>query len=195
MDPGEPVMPKANPKSLRPDRTHQFSPGFFARVGGLLYLIIIAAGLFAEVVSRGRLIVPFDPAQTASNISAHQTLYRLGIAADVSTFLTAIVVTVILYSLLKGVNGHVALAMVFFNLVQDAIGGINILNTYRPIQLLGDASYLDAFSPDQLRSLALLALKTHAFGFGIALLFFGPSCLALGYLVFKSGFFPRLLGY
>lgn len=100
----------------------------------------------------------------------------------------------ILYELLKHVNKDLALLMVFFNLIQDAIGGINAVNTYKPLQLLGDTDYLKVFSPAQLQAMALLSLKSHGVGFGIALMFFGCSCLALGCLIFESGFFPKLLG-
>lgn len=176
------------------DSTSHFSPQAFARFSGVLYLIIIAAGLFAEAFVRSRLIVPADAAATAANILAHEALFRLGIAADLSTFLCAIPVTVILYALLKPVNKNLALLMLLLNLAQDAVGGMNVLNTYRSLQLLGGADYLKVFSPEQLQAMALLSLKGHAFGFGIALLFFGLSCIVLGYLIFNSRFLPRILG-
>jgi hypothetical protein len=174
--------------------TAQSSPQAYARIGGVLYLIIIAAGLFAEAFVRDRLVVPADAAATATNIMAHETLFRLGIAADLTTFLFAIALTMILYALLRPVSNNLALLMVFFNLVQDAIGGINALNTYRPLQLLAGADYLKAFSSEQLQAMALVSLKAHSVGFGVALIFFGSSCLVLGYLLFRSGFFPRLFG-
>lgn len=163
-------------------------------MGGVLYLLIIAAGLFAEAVVRERLVVPGDAAATASNITNHAFLFRLGIAADLSTFLCAVGLTIILYVLLKPVNRSVALLMLGFNLVQDAIGGLNALNTYRALQLLGGATYLKAFSRQQLEAMALLSLNTHSVGFGVALMFFGCSCLALGYLTFTSRLLPRALG-
>ncbi|HZS06447.1 MAG TPA: DUF4386 domain-containing protein [Blastocatellia bacterium] len=172
----------------------QFSPQAYARIGGVLYLIIIAAGLFAEAFVRDRLIVGADAAATATNIMAHALMFRLGIAADLSTFLCAIPLTVILYVLLKPVDRNLALLMVIFNFVQDAIGGLNALNTYKPLQLLGGADYLRVFSPEQLQAMALLSLKAHAVGFGLALIFFGFSCLAPGYLIFASGFLPKALG-
>ena len=176
------------------DPATRFSPQAYARIGGGLYLIIIAAGLFAEAFVRDRLIVPGDAAATATNLMAHELMFRLGIAADLATFLCAVALTMILYGLLKPVNRNLALLMAAFNLVQDAIGGLNALNTYRPLQLLGGADYLEVFSPEQLQAMALLSLKAHSVGFGLALTFFGFSCLALGYLIFKSGFLPRALG-
>jgi len=172
----------------------RLSPQTCARIGGVFYLLIIAVGLFAEAFVRDRLIVRGNAAATASNITAHPFLFRLGIAADLSTFVFAVPVTVILYRLFKPVDRNAALLMLLFNLIQDAIGGFNALNTYRPLQLLGGANYLEAFGQQQLEAMALLSLNTHAVGFAIALIFFGLSCLALGYLTFSSGFLPRTLG-
>jgi hypothetical protein len=176
------------------DRTAETEPQIYARIGGVLYLIIIGAGLFAEAFVRDKLIVPADAAATATNIMAHEWLFRLGIIADLMTFLCAIALTMILYVLLKPVNRNLALLTVLLNLVQDAIGGMNGLNLYRALQLLGGADYLKVFSPEQLQAMALLSLKAHSIGFGIALIFFGFCCLVLGYLIFRSDFFPKFLG-
>jgi hypothetical protein len=70
----------------------------------------------------------------------------------------------------------------------------NKLNLLAPILLLGNASGPSAFSPDQLHALSYLALKVHGYGFGVGLVFFGFACLFRGYLIFKSGYFPRVLG-
>ena len=172
----------------------RFSPQSYVRIGGLLYLLIIAAGLFAEAGVRARLVVPGDAAATASNITDHAFMFRLGIAADLSTFVCAVALTMILYVLLKPVSRNAALLMLGFNVVQDAIGGLNVLNTYRPLQLLGGAAYLKVFSREQLEAMALLSLNTHSVGFAVALMFFGCSCVALGYLTFTSGFLPKTLG-
>src|ERR1700688_3577041 len=111
--------------------TAETKPQIYARIGGVLYLIIIAAGLFAQAFVQDKLIVPADAAATATNIMAHESLFRLGIVADLMTFLCAIALTMILYVLLKPVNRNLALLTVLLNLVQDAIGGMNGLNLYR----------------------------------------------------------------
>jgi hypothetical protein len=145
----------------------------YARIAGILYLIIIAAGLFAEVFVRDRLIVPGDAAATAGNITGHQLMFRLGIVADLMTYVCVVTLTVIPYVLLKPASGNVALLMLTSNLVQDAVGGLNALNTYRPLQLLGGADYLGVFSSQQVEAMALSSLNAHSVGFAIALMFFG----------------------
>ena len=104
--------------TMRAISSAEFSPQSYARVGGLLYLLIIAAGLFAEAFVRARLVVPGDAAATASDITDHAFLFRLGIAADLSTFVSAVALTIILYVLLKPVNRTAALLMLGFNVVQ-----------------------------------------------------------------------------
>lgn len=70
----------------------------------------------------------------------------------------------------------------------------NILNLLAPILLPGHAGGLGTFSPEQLHELYYLAIKAHGYGFGVGLIFFGFACLCGGYLIFKSGYLPRILG-
>jgi hypothetical protein len=170
------------------------SPKTYARVAGAMYLAIIAAGVFAEVFVRGPLTAAPDATAAAARIEGHESLLRMGIVADLSTFLLAIPVTLILYVLLRRVHEDLALLAVLLNLVQDAVGAINALNTYRPLLLLGGADSLSAFTREQLGAMALLALKEHAVGFAIALIFFGAYCVVLGSLVVASRLLPRVLG-
>jgi hypothetical protein len=59
---------------------------------------------------------------------------------------------------------------------------------------LGTAGYLSAFTPEQLAAMASLSLKSHSHGFGVGLIFFGCECLILGYLIIRSGYFPKAIG-
>src|SRR6266496_6325894 len=107
-----------------------------ARVAGLLYLIVIIAGLFAEMFVRGRLVVAHDAAATAHNIVAHALQYRLGFAAELIALLCNVPPALIFYELFKVVNQCVALLVVFFSLVGTAIESVDLLNHLAPLTLL-----------------------------------------------------------
>ena len=116
-------------------RSVETSPQVYARVAGALYLIIIAAGLFAEVV-RQRLVVHGDAVATAQNVLAHELLYRWSFAAGIIVLVCAIPVAVILYELLQPVNRSLTVLAVIFNLVSIAIEAGNLLNHFAPLILL-----------------------------------------------------------
>lgn len=165
-----------------------------ARVAGFLYLIIIIAGIFAEFFVRQSLITPGDATATAHNIMASEGLFRMGIAGDLIMIMCDVALALIFYVLLKPVSNSLSLLAAFFRLGQAAILGINLLNLFFVLQLLSGADYLAVFGADQLHALVLLFLNGHSLGYSIGLVLFGLSLLVLGYLVFKSGYFPRILG-
>ncbi len=170
------------------------SPRRTARLAGLFYLITALAGGFAEIGVRGKLVVSGDAAATAQNILASEGLYRLGFAADIVAGAAYVVVTLLLYELLKPVNRSLSLLAAFFSLVGIAIGGVAALGHLAPLLLLKGAHYLAPYNVDELQAMALLSLKLHAQGYLICLVFFGFYEALLGYLIFRSAFLPRTLG-
>lgn len=170
------------------------SPNVYARIGGVTYLIIIAAGLFGEMFVRNAIIVSGNATASANNIIASPLLWRMGIAGDLVMHLGDIVLMLMLYILLKPVNKHLALLVILFNLIQTAVLVANKLNLLMPLFLLQDADYLKAFTPEQLHALAYVSVRAHSYGFGIGLIFFGAVCLVEGYLIYASGFLPKIIG-
>ena len=170
------------------------SPRGLARAAGLFYLITIVCGVFAELFVRSRLIFSNDAAATAANILAHESLYRVGLAADLVMLAAYIAVTVLLYILFKPVSARVSLVAAWFSIIGIAVLAVNSLNHAAPLLLLKRAPYLDTFTAPQLESLALFALKLHGRGYAISGAFFGIYCMTIGWLAFKSGFLPRFIG-
>ena len=169
------------------------SPRTIARIGGALYLMIILLGLFGEMFVRGKLIVP-DPAATAHNIETSQFLWRLGVTGDLVMHVCDIPLMLIFYVLLKPVSKNLALLALLFNAIQSAALVAYKLNLLLALFLLGNASYLKALDPRQQEALMSVFLKADSYGFGIGLIYFGFTCLVLGYLISKSGYLPRILG-
>jgi Domain of unknown function (DUF4386) len=175
--------------------TREVSPRLKARIAGLLYLIVIAGGLFAEIFVRGRLVVHGDAAATAANILAHPTLYRSGFAVEL--FYCAfcnVPIAVIFYDLFKVVDRGAALLVVFFSLMGTVIESLSLLGHFAPVILLGGGHAMRVFTPEQLQGWSYFSLQMFDYGFAIALVFFGFYCLSLGYLIFRSTFLPRFIG-
>ena len=175
-------------------RTAKTSPQTYARIGGMLYLIIIVIGFCSEFFVRGKLVVSGNITATANNIMASESLWRIGIAGDLIMRVFDVAVMLVLYVLLRPVNKNLALLALLFNLIQTAVLAAFELSLLVALFLLGSADYLKAFEPQQLHALTYLFVKSYGYGFGIGLIFFGFVCLIQGYLLFRSGYFPRTLG-
>ncbi len=166
-----------------------------ARMAGVLYLIYIVVSIFAEALGRSRLIVLGDAATTAGNISASSWQYRIGFVTDLVAAVLFLMTAWALYVLLKPVNHNLALLFLLLNLGGVAVSCFSDLFLIASQLLLGGPDYLKVFRADQLQALSMTSLYLYKYGFsGIAQLFFGAWLLPLGYLVFKSGFLPKILG-
>ena len=175
-------------------RTAETSPLIWGRVFGLTFLIRFIPAIFGEFFVRSSLVVPGDAATTATNIMASEGLFRAGIASMLIVFVLDVVAILALYVVLKPVNRNLSLLAAFFGLIHVAIAGLNLLTDFLALLLLSGADYLTVFEPDQLHALVLLLLNSHRYGFQLGLFFFSLHLFVLGYLVFKSGYLPRILG-
>ncbi len=167
---------------------------FVAKVGGVLYLIIIVLGALGEGVVRGSIVVPGNATATAANLRSMEWLWRLGVAGEVVLLTCATALALILYVLLRPVSRDLALVAVFFNVVSIAIEGVAAVSLAAALLPMTSAAYVNAFTPEQLNVIAMLSIRTHSAGFGIALIFFGVECVILGYLISRSGYMPRSIG-
>ncbi|MEW6764785.1 MAG: DUF4386 domain-containing protein [Pseudomonadota bacterium] len=170
------------------------SAQLYARGAGLLYLLIIVCGVLGEMIVRSSLVVAGDAEATASRIMAAPGLFRLGFLADSIMIMCDVALAVLLYILLKPVSKVVALAAMCFRLAQAAVLALNLLHYHAAMLLLIGSGYSAVFGADQLNALAALFLDLHGHGYDLGLLLFGIHCLLLGYLVFKSGYLPKVLG-
>jgi Domain of unknown function (DUF4386) len=164
-----------------------------ARIAGFLYLIFMATLIFSSVV-RSNIIVFGDAAATASNIVASEGLFRIGFMSEILSAVFFLLAAWALYVLLKSVNKDLALLFLLLNLAGVAIECLNMLNLFAAQVLLSGADYLNVFQVNQLQSLAMFFLNLYQNGFIIAQVFYGTWLFPLGYLVYKSGFLPRILG-
>jgi hypothetical protein len=166
-----------------------------ARIAGILYLIITVAAIFAHFYVPSNIIVSGDAAATANNITTSETLFRVGgVGSELVALLSEVILSIVLYVLLKPVNKTLSMLAAVSRLVMTTIHGLNLLNYFFAILLLSGAGYLSAFNTEQLHGLVMLFLDAHSIGFTIGIAFLTLHVFILGYLILKSGYFPKVLG-
>lgn len=159
-----------------------------------LYLLQSAASVFGQLFISGQLFVRGDAATTATNILANEVLFRSGITASLLSVGLHIVSAVLFYRLLKPVHRYVSLLAALFLVVASSIWTLAALMFAGALVVLeGETSY-GAFGPDQLPALALVLLDWSDQTYNTGLVFFGFWCAAIGYLIYRSTFLPRILG-
>jgi hypothetical protein len=164
-----------------------------ARVVGFSYLLALPPAVFAEFYVRTRLIAFDNAAQTAQNIVAHERLFRLGTASNLTVFAIDAVLIMALYVVLMPVNRTLALLATGWGLIETAILIVVTLSDFAVLRILSGADYLRAFEPNHLHALARLSVSAHADAYNVGLVLAGLRSTIFCYLWFTSRFIPRAL--
>jgi hypothetical protein len=170
------------------------SPKLTARLVGVLLLLTISAGIFAQIFISGKLVNLNDAAATATNILNNESLFRLGFVVFLFEMACQIFMTALFYRLLKPVNKNLALLAMVIGLAGCVIKTFSRVFFLAPLLVLGNELSLKGFTTEQLQSLALVFLRINDLGPTIALYFFGLESIIRGYLILKSTFLPKFLG-
>ena len=162
-----------------------------AKVAGVAGLLAFVLVVFGNYVLLGPLIVPRNAADTARNILAHQTQFRVALICFITYGIGAIVLLTALYVVLAPVNRGLALAGALFRLVFAMLWLIAPLNSLMALRLLGDISYLKVFEPDRLQALARIQIAGSFDDYYVGLPFFGLAATVCAWLWLKSNYIPR----
>jgi len=166
----------------------------YAKTAGILLLLSFIAGGFGEAYVPSKLIVATDAATTVENLNSSDLMFRLSFAGYLVEACCDVTLALIFYVLLKPVHRYVSLLAAFFGLIGTATFAAAELCYFAPRLVLKGGAYLNSFSPDQLNTLVLLSLKAFGLGTAIFTVFYGMGWVLRGYLMFQSGYFPKLLG-
>jgi hypothetical protein len=165
-----------------------------ARLAGLLYVLISIPGFYGLIVVPSALVVHGNPAATAHNILASQTFFRSGIVADLVCQALFILVALVLYRLLKGVDKTLAVLMVILLVVQVPLAFVAEVSHLNAVKLLDSTGPAAAFSEAQRNALMMVSLGSYSHGMLVDEIFMGLWLFPLALLIFRSGFLPRFLG-
>jgi hypothetical protein len=170
------------------------SPKRLARVAGLFYLLVAIFGGFAEGFGDPKMYVAGNAAATAANVLANLGLVRMIVVAHLLNSIFFVLTAMALYILLQHVNKSVARAMLVFVALAVGITTLNAVFQFEGLRVATDSAYAAAFGAAGSNALVLLLLDIQHFGTLSAQVFFGLWLAPLGYLVYKSGLFPKALG-
>jgi hypothetical protein len=167
----------------------------FARIAGVLYLLIAVFGGFAEGFVYPKMYVAGDAAATAGNVIANPGLLRLGVVSDLVDQTLFVFLVLTLAHVLQHVRYGVARAMVVLVALAAGIESLNAVLAFASVRVATGAVNLSALSAAGATGIVLLLLDTQHYGLLIAQIFFGLWLIPLGYLAYKSvGMLPKWLG-
>lgn len=164
-----------------------------ARTAGMLYLLVIAGGLFSELAVRSALITPGDPAATTAAIAANPALWRWGLAVHLIYHVPAIVLYALLYRMFRPIHATLAGLALLFGMVSLTVEAVALLHLYLPVALIGGDTP-PALGSGGVQSLTYLATELFSIGWAFGLIHFGGFCIAIGLLILRSGIVPRAIG-
>ena len=164
-----------------------------ATVVGWCYLLALPPAIFAEFYVRAELIAFDDAAQTAHSIMAHERLFRLGTASNLTVFVLDVALIIALYVVLMPVNRSLALLAAGWGLIETATLVAVTLSDFDVLRILSGADYLGAFEANQLQALAKLSISKHFDVYNVGLVLAGLRSMAFCYLWFRSRLIPRIL--
>src|SRR5712671_191353 len=162
-----------------------------AKVAGIAGILAFVLVVFGNYVLLEPLVVPRNAAETARNILAHQTQFRLALICFVTYGIGAIVLLSALYVIFAPVNRGLALAGALFRLVFAILWLIAPLNSLAALRLLGDAPYLKIFEPERLQALARVQIAGSFDDYYVGLPFFGLAATVCAWLWLKSNYIPK----
>jgi hypothetical protein len=170
------------------------SPKRLARIAGFLYLLVGIFGGFAEGYVEPKMYVAGNAVRTVGNIVANAGLVRLGVVADLLDATFFVFVALALYMLLKHVQKSVARAMLVLVMLAAGIACVAAVFEFEALRVATGAVDMGAFGAGGSSAMVLLLVDLQHYGLLSAQIFFGLWLAPLGYLAYRSGWFPKALG-
>lgn len=164
------------------------------RLAGFIYFIVVITGIISLGYVPSQLIVWDNPALTVENIKTSEFLFRVGIFSAVLCYIAFLILPFALFKLFEQTNQNVAMLMIILAVVSVPISIFNLVGKLDVLTILNSEALLRVYSPEQISAQVMTMLRSYDNGIKIVQVFWGLWLFPFGYLAFKSGFIPKLLG-
>ena len=154
----------------------------------------MSASQSSATSSRGR---TGDRGQCGTNGRRHHGvpgLFRLGIASLVVVIALDVVVAWALYRVFSPCQQEPFMLAMALRLVYSGVFMVAIGHLLGAVRLLSNDGYLAVFGADQVNAQAMLEITAFNDIWYVGQFLFGLHLLLIGYLAYRSGYVPRLLG-
>jgi len=165
-----------------------------ARIAGLWYLGF-ALGPFYLLYVPSQTVVRNDAAATAARVLSHETLFRWSMLAETLGVVIFIGLSLALYRLFEDVDRQRARELVALVLVSSALGLVTVIFNAAALLVFRGGDTFAAFDGHAREAMGMLLIRMHGQANGINQTFWGLWLLPFGWLVVRSRFLPRWLGY
>ena len=166
----------------------------YARLAGVLGLISVVAGAFGEAYVPSVMFVAGDAAGTAQRILGNELLFRWGFAGYLVEALCDAALTMAFWVLVRPVHRNLAMLMVVFRIISTCGFAASEVLYFSALPTLRGAQSVAALQPGQVDALAYILLRTAGFGGSLFSTFYGVANIIFGWLLYRSGYIPRVFG-
>ncbi|HZI26927.1 MAG TPA: DUF4386 domain-containing protein [Gemmatimonadaceae bacterium] len=166
----------------------------YARAAGVAMLLSIIFGAIGEAYVPSQIIVHGDAAATAANIINHPMLFRVGFATYLVEGICDITLSVLFYILLRPVDRNLALLSAFFGIASMMLFAVAMSAYFGSSLVLSETAGMAAFTTEQRNAFALLSLRVSTMIATLFLILYGIATMIRGYLIMRSGYFPKVFG-
>ncbi|HEX6150678.1 DUF4386 domain-containing protein [Nocardioides sp.] len=161
---------------------------------GIALLLMSVVAILGNVVVINGLITDGDAARTADDITASAGLFRLGIVSLVVVIALDVVVAWALYRVFSPVSASLSMLAATLRLVYSAVFLVAVGQLVGVVRLLADEGNRAVLGDELVQVQAMQGVIAFTDIWYVSQFLFGLHLLLIGYLAYRSGYIPRVLG-
>lgn len=166
----------------------------YFKITGLSYVGIFVLAIFANFFVIEKFVVA-DTSQTFLNVIENANMFRWATSAFIIAGILDILAGFGLYFIYKNVNKAIGLLSTWMRIVHATLMGVATYKLLEVTQVVGDILPYSALENSTKEAITLLSLQAFENIWLIGLIFFGVHLFLLGYLIYRSGFTPKIFTF